>query len=199
MVAPSLTHARLMHFSLHRILKSEGMVTGVDFDALWRAGKEPCEACLRGGARKHAAHARKDVKYTRFGQCVTSDTLEFEASIPCGFRYLLTFLDMATKYLFVYYLRTHSHGEVKNAFVQFMADAMPWLPKRHEMWSFDSWTMGPSLVLLPALARTSRVSLRTRRICGLRNISRAASLSSRGTGKRIHLFESNGGAVPPIS
>lgn len=36
-------------------------------------------------------------------------------------------MDMATKYLMVYFLRTHTHAEVRAAYLQFLADAAPFL------------------------------------------------------------------------
>lgn len=80
------------------------------------------------------------MKFSRFAQCICSDTCDMGVySIPFGFRYFITFLDMATRYLFVYYLRTHEHAEVRRAFLQFMADAKPFMPKGHvEIWFMDN-------------------------------------------------------------
>ena len=79
------------------------------------------------------------MKYTRYGQCIATDTCEFEVSTPFGFKYLVTFLDLATKYLFIYFTRTHTHSEMRNVIVQFMADAKPYLSKGHvELWFMDN-------------------------------------------------------------
>ena len=79
------------------------------------------------------------MKYTRYGQCIATDTCEFEVSTPLGFKYLVTFLDLATKYLFIYFTRTHTHSEMRNVIVQFMADAKPYLSKGHvELWFMDN-------------------------------------------------------------
>eukprot|EP00965_Chrysotila_dentata_P121352 4012203-Pleurochrysis_carterae.AAC.1 len=43
-------------------------------------------------------------------------------SSPFGFRYMLSFHDLVTKYLDVYYLRNATAAEVQNCFETFLAD-----------------------------------------------------------------------------
>eukprot|EP00975_Prorocentrum_lima_P012592 2670330-Prorocentrum_lima.AAC.1 len=59
-------------------------------------------------------------------------------SSPFGFRYMLCFYDLATKYLEVYYLRTATAAEVKASFEQFLADNRRHLKDRAVTWLTDN-------------------------------------------------------------
>ena len=147
-VSAETIQRRLMQFSLDKILRSQNLVTGIDFDTLRSGAKDLNND--RGPTRKHDARELQAAKFTRFGQCIFSDTIQFEVSIPFGFKYIITFLDAATRFLFIYFLRTHEHEEVRKAFTLFMADAMPYLSKGYvELWYHDngsefnvSWGVG---------------------------------------------------------
>lgn len=141
-------------------MSSQHCFTGVDLShlPLTKPSKHQCATCARASMRRHDAPAKRGVQYTRFGQCVCSDTCDMGVySVPFGFRYFLTFLDMATRYLYVYFLRTHEHAEVKRAFLQFMADAKPkpHLPIRATLKS-GTWTMELNSMLHPEWAKTNR-------------------------------------------
>lgn len=135
-------HAKFAHFSVDSIVGSQHCFTGVDVSHLPIAARSKfeCETCARAAMRRHAAPEQRGVKFTRFAQCICSDTCDMGVySTPFGFRYFLTFMDMATRYLFVYFLRTHEHAEVRRAYTQFMADARQYMPKgRVEVWYVDN-------------------------------------------------------------
>lgn len=132
-------HNRCMHFSLNRIQRSAECLDNY-VPSHSTAVKTSCRDCQLSAARKHPTPVTQAPRFTYFGECVCSDTCDMgEYSIPFGFRYFITFMDMATKYLLVYFLRTHGHAEVKAVYVQYLADAASYLVKgRVNIWYMDN-------------------------------------------------------------
>ena len=137
-------HSRFMYFSVDGIARSRHVLSGIDFSRLPLTGpeRERFDSNIHHAVSRRRAHLRTGVHYTRFAQCIASDTVDMEEySVPFGFRYFLTYLDMATRYLFVYFLRTHTHAEVRLAHLQFLADAKPYMSKGYvELWFIDNGT-----------------------------------------------------------
>eukprot|EP00965_Chrysotila_dentata_P051701 1716020-Pleurochrysis_carterae.AAC.2 len=53
-----------------------------------------------GGARKPSTKQPTTRQYSYYGECIASDLMcEMPTSTPFGFRYMLCFYDLATKYL----------------------------------------------------------------------------------------------------
>ena len=124
---------RFMRFSIERIKRSSECITGADLSGIGRLSSLPTSQ------RKHNTTVRIHNPHTYFGSGVASDTIEFETSIPFGFRYVLTFLDLATKYLAAYFMRTHTNAEVRHCFNQYMADHARFMKKGHvELWFMDN-------------------------------------------------------------
>eukprot|EP00965_Chrysotila_dentata_P176480 5827147-Pleurochrysis_carterae.AAC.2 len=69
-----------------------------------------------GGTRKPSTKRPTTRQYSYDGECIASDLCEMQTSSPFGFRYILYFYDLATKYLEVYYLRNVSAAEVRSSF-----------------------------------------------------------------------------------
>eukprot|EP00965_Chrysotila_dentata_P149551 4938483-Pleurochrysis_carterae.AAC.1 len=70
-----------------------------------------------GGARKPSTKqptSRQFISY--YGECTANDLCEMPTSLPFGFRYMLCFYDLATKYLEVYFLRNATAAEFENCF-----------------------------------------------------------------------------------
>eukprot|EP00965_Chrysotila_dentata_P071214 2353013-Pleurochrysis_carterae.AAC.1 len=59
-------------------------------------------------------------------------------SSPFGFRYMLCFYDLATKYLEVYYLRNATAAEVQNCVKPFFAENHRYLSVRAVTWLTDN-------------------------------------------------------------
>ena len=126
--------SRFMHFSLDRIKMSELDVTGVDISHITKTHTPPT-----AGARRHSTKIRTAPLHHHFGSCVASDTCEFEVSTPFGFQYMITFLDMATRYLAVYFMRTHSADEVRHCYNQYHTDHSRFMKHgRVEQWFMDN-------------------------------------------------------------
>ena len=113
------THSRFMYFSLDRIRMSQDDLRGVDLSAI---KSKADQLTSHAGQRKHNTKVRTINPYVNFGDGVASDTCQFETSVPFGFVYMLTFLDLATKYLAIYFMRTHTAAEVKHCYNQYMTD-----------------------------------------------------------------------------
>ena len=113
------THSRFMYFSLDRIRMSQDDLRGVDLSAIKTKADQ---LTSHAGQRKHSTKLRTINPYVNFGDGVASDTCQFETSVPFGFVYMLTFLDLATKYLAIYFMRTHTAAEVKHCYNQYMTD-----------------------------------------------------------------------------
>ena len=128
-------HTRFMRFSLDRIQSSREDITGVDFEVV---GPNRLSHNT-GNARHHSTRLRVHNPHTYFGSGIASDTIEFETSTPFAFKYMVTFLDLATKYLAGYFLRTHTSEEVRHAFNQFHTDHVRFMRKgRVELWYMDN-------------------------------------------------------------
>eukprot|EP00965_Chrysotila_dentata_P083198 2745357-Pleurochrysis_carterae.AAC.1 len=65
-----------------------------------------------GGARKPSTKQPTSRHFSYCGKCIASDLCEMSTSSPFGFRSMLCFYDLATKYLEVYsYLRNATAAE----------------------------------------------------------------------------------------
>eukprot|EP00965_Chrysotila_dentata_P152268 5031943-Pleurochrysis_carterae.AAC.1 len=130
----NLVHARLGYFSIECINLSINLVRGIDKQL--RLAHPNCRACiLIGGTRKPFTKRPTTRQYSYYGKYIASGLCEMPTSSLFGFRYMLCFYDLATKYLEMYYLRNASAAEVKSSFQTFLADnqryvfgrAVPWL------------------------------------------------------------------------
>eukprot|EP00965_Chrysotila_dentata_P238770 6202708-Pleurochrysis_carterae.AAC.1 len=61
-------------------------------------------------------------QHSYYGECIASDLYKMPLSSPFGFRCMLCFYDLATKYFKIYYLRNATAAEVQNCFKTFVAD-----------------------------------------------------------------------------
>ena len=120
---PDLIHSRLSHFSHERIRASAKHTTGVDLEGLGPGND--CDSCVIGGARKApspAATTPEEPRYTYFGQKICSDTCAMPKSSPFGFTGMVCFLDMATHYVGLYFIKSHEGGEILSCLKQWMAE-----------------------------------------------------------------------------
>lgn len=131
-----LIHARLAHFSIDRINMTVGHAHGLD--TRFPASAKPCRSCQLAGATKPPTKRPTQRTYDHYGECIASDLCEMPASSPFGFRYMLTFYDLATKFLEVYYLRTATGKEVKASFEQFLAENKRYIGNRGVTWLTDN-------------------------------------------------------------
>ena len=132
-VSNELSLSRFMNFSPDRIKASANDLTGVDISHLSRP------LTPHAGTRKHSTQLKTRNPHAHFGSGCASDTIEFETSMPFGFRYLITFLDLATKYLAVYFLRTQTMAEVQQCYQQYTADYGRFMKLGYvELWVMDN-------------------------------------------------------------
>ena len=123
LTTPDLIHSRLSHFSHERIRASAKHTTGVDLEGLGPGND--CDSCVIGGARKApspAATTPEEPRYTYFGQKICSDTCAMPKSSPFGFTGMVCFLDMATHYVGLYFIKSHEGGEILSCLKQWMAE-----------------------------------------------------------------------------
>ena len=98
-----------------------------------------CEACQEGGAVKHPAHASTEEFYTEFGDKVSTDLIDMLAYSHDGYRYAICFVDRATRYVHVDFLRTKSSAEVREALQRFEKKFRAHLPNGHiKRWHCDN-------------------------------------------------------------
>eukprot|EP00965_Chrysotila_dentata_P256404 6212527-Pleurochrysis_carterae.AAC.2 len=132
----NLVHARLGHFSIDHINASVKHVRGIERQ-LCRTHPS-CRACMIGGARKPSTKFSATRQYSYYGECIASALCEMPTSTPFGFRYMLCFYDLATKYLEVYYLRNATAAKVQNCLKLFLADNHRYLSGRAVIWLSDN-------------------------------------------------------------
>eukprot|EP00965_Chrysotila_dentata_P049439 1639094-Pleurochrysis_carterae.AAC.1 len=130
-----LVHARLGNVSIDRINASVNHVRGIE--KLLHHAHPNCRACMIRGARKASTKRSTSRQYSYYGEYIARDFCEMPSSSPFGFRYMLCFHDLATKYLEVYYLRNASAVKVKSSFQTFLADNQRYLSGRAVTWLTD--------------------------------------------------------------
>jgi transposase InsO family protein len=95
-----------------------------------------CDACQRGGARKHSFRVnpatfrkRPPKVYANFGDRITTDLCgPFPESVTDKCKYAITFYDVATKTITTHFLQTKSKEEVLDAFKLFLSENASKLP-----------------------------------------------------------------------
>lgn len=128
-VDDDVIHARLGHFGLGRIKLASQVAKGLPLGS-YRHDPTDCTACQEAGARRkpHPASGAKTRKtrptdFKAFGQCISSDLCgPFDPSAFSGFTYAIVFVDLATRWVSVYFLPSKHSSEVLSAFRQFLAD-----------------------------------------------------------------------------
>ena len=129
-----LLHSRLCHFSYDKINASKDHVRGLPHSL----PRSDCRACTTGGTRAPTVSTSTTRQYKYFGERVASDLCEMPVSTPFGFKYFISFYDLATKYLNVYYLRHGNAEEVQACFELFLADNKRYLKGKAVTWFTDN-------------------------------------------------------------
>ena len=130
-----LIHQRCLHFSPQRLAASASCTRNLLHPNLRLT--RACPACVRGGMKQPSASARKGGSTskdprrlaTSFGDLVYSDTCSLPASQPFGYIGWVAFLDHATRWLSLYYIRGHTALEIRRCLDQFCVDNADYLPK----------------------------------------------------------------------
>ena len=81
----------------------------------------------------------KPTVYSYFGQRVSSDTAGPFPELSSGFKYVVCFYDYFTKYVAIYFLRTHYGNEVLMALKSFVLDHKRYLDKTKVPGVIDQW------------------------------------------------------------
>ena len=102
-----LLHERLGHFSMARINSALGTNMMSNFSKIDHVLKS-CEACMLNKQKKAVPKAGVGgTVYLYFGQRISSDTAGPFPESPGGFKYAICFYDHCTKWVAIYFLRTH--------------------------------------------------------------------------------------------
>ena len=104
--------------------------------------RRSCEACMLNTRRKAVPKvtAKPTVyTYSYFGQRVSSDTAGPFPESSSGFKYAVCFYDHFTKYVAIYFLRTHYGNEVLMALKSFVLDHKRYLDKTKVPGVIDWW------------------------------------------------------------
>ena len=126
-LTPELVHERCMHFSHDRLSASADCTTGLIHHHL---GRFHCEACARAtpGHRLEQRKPRAKTSSKAFGDRVFCDTCELPTSVPTGYTGWIAFLDDATRYLALYYVKDHSAEELQKCIELYCIDNSDYLP-----------------------------------------------------------------------
>ena len=128
-----LVHRRCCHFSPDRISDSLPYVKGI-----CKVPRFHCHDCLRGGMkapsvqpqRKQSDNAKPiKPKSEEFGDLIWSDTCSLPVSEPYGYVGWVAFLDDATRWLALYFIRNHTAEEILSCLQTFLTDNCEYLPK----------------------------------------------------------------------
>ena len=132
-ISPELTsqliHERCCHFSNDRLSQSVDATRGL----LRRIERHHCPACVKGGSKRPPARPRisqpsPSTGSRKFGDKVWSDTCSLPVSEPYGYIGWLAFLDDATRFLALYYIKQHTAEEINQCLKQFCIDNSDYLP-----------------------------------------------------------------------
>lgn len=133
----NILHARMGHCGIEKLKLLAGRSTGLDLPHDLKF--DECEACRKGGARRHPFHASDQSVRRGFGDKISSDLVDPGIVSVDGFRYAICFVDAATRYLAVYYLKTKSASEVLEALKRFEREHRAYLPDGHvKRWHMDN-------------------------------------------------------------
>ena len=122
-VPADVIHARLGHCgpdrAAHALKNSIGLPEAPNYR---KHVSRICDGCRTGGARKHPFHGIPSAhKPAVFGDRIHSDLCgKFPVSATGGFEYLLCFVDAATGYTEIYFLKDKSSAEVRQHFDHFV-------------------------------------------------------------------------------
>ena len=139
-VNDDLNHIRCCHFSSGRLKSSCSAVIGVSLDKI---GPCDCQACVRGGIK--CPHAPRQItnaarnKTKKFGQKIWGDSCAMPVSEPYGYVGWCAFLDDATRYLGLYYIRDHTAAEILRCMDAFCTDNKEYLTKVNGIPCPDEW------------------------------------------------------------
>jgi transposase InsO family protein len=139
-VDADIIHSRYGHSSVRRIAKMYDRCKRMPTcDDLTKHDPSKCPACLAGASKRKPFPKRETNPYKYFGQKLSSDLCgPFPKSID-GYYYMLNIVDAYTSHLAVYFLRSKSSNEVKNALRQFLTDNQEYLPKDKKItWHTDN-------------------------------------------------------------
>ena len=145
---PVRWHRRLMHAgnaALRRLGESIPVLRSGAYDF------SACDACLSGGmVRRQVGNTqrrpipdsqfRRDdrKKYKDFGDCISSDLIDFGDSAYNNHRYGINFCDRATKYVAVYSLANKEKETIIASFAEFLRDHEQFLPTGVKRWHTDN-------------------------------------------------------------
>ena len=134
-------HARLCHFSFERLRISRDCTKGINLTSIAKPSAA-CPGCVAAGMRQSSHTQNSTRKFTFFGERVYSDTIWFPvASTPFNFTRMVCFLDAATRYVALYFMRSDSSVETRGCFEQFLTDVKVMLtPKGVCEWFTDNGT-----------------------------------------------------------
>ena len=122
-------HSRFGHCSKRRLNKlKERSVRCPAFKDDASYDHTDCDACNAGGAKRKPFQKRDNNPYKYFGERLSSDLCgPFTKSID-GYTYMLNIVDAYTNYLSVYFLKSKSSNEVKDALERYLVDNKHCLP-----------------------------------------------------------------------
>ena len=114
-------HRRLAHLGPWNVKKLQQLANGIAIDAttLPKTDSDPCEACIQG----HQTRNLSDTPMRRRtvpGDLIHSDICGWITPNSIGdARYLLTFIDDATRMMYLYPLKSKTAKEVRDSFLHF--------------------------------------------------------------------------------
>ena len=129
-----LIHQRWLHFSPQRLAASSSCTKNLLHPNIRLHHK--CEPCVHGGMKWPSTNIKRTTgsddprrAATKFGDLVYSDTCSLPPSIPFGYIGWVVFLDHATRWLALYFIRSHTSEEIRRCLDQFCVDNSSFLPR----------------------------------------------------------------------
>ena len=139
-VPSHIIHSRLAHAGQERIRLAFYKSVGLPDLELYK--KQPCDACLRGGAKRKPFPRGASNPYTKFGEKVFSDLCgPLPRSPGFNYKYALCFVDAATDWAAVYFCKSKSSDEVLEHFKQYQKDyreQLRWNDGHVKTWATDN-------------------------------------------------------------
>ena len=111
-----------MYFSPEKLRQSIPYITGLNLSLAAGQRSVSSRHYILGNAKNTPRPARKHTQRKHFGELLWSDSLAMCRSSPFNFIGCIVFLDDATRFVALYYLRKCDSAEVNACFQQFLAD-----------------------------------------------------------------------------
>ena len=136
-IDPNILHQRFGHCGIDKLKLCPNRVNGVSFPS--DLSFSHCEACKQGGAVSHSFPKSTVEHAMQFGDKVSTDLVDMGVLSHDGYRYIICFVDRATRFLHIDLLKDKSPEGVMAALKKYQNTYSAYLQNGHiKRWHCDN-------------------------------------------------------------